>query len=117
MAMSVLRPYTLLCSALPMLFASAGADAQEQRMNVLFLMADDMRPELGCYGVEEVKTPNIDRLAAEGVVFRNAYCNIPVSGASRASLLTGVYPRYPDRFIHFSARASKDCPEAIPISG
>ena len=117
MAMSVLRPYTLLCSALPMLFASAGADAQEQRMNVLFLMADDMRPELGCYGVEEVKTPHIDRLAAEGVVFRNAYCNIPVSGASRASLLTGVYPRYPDRFIHFSARASKDCPEAIPISG
>ena len=115
--MSVLRPYTLLCSALPMLFASAGADAQEQRMNVLFLMADDMRPELGGYGVEEVKTPHIDRLAAEGVVFRNAYCNIPVSGASRASLLTGVYPRYPDRFIHFSARASKDCPEAIPISG
>ena len=104
--MSVLRPYTLLCSALPMLFASAGADAQEQRMNVLFLMADDMRPELGCYGVEEVKTPHIDRLAAEGVVFRNAYCNIPVSGASRAGLLTSVYPRYPDRFIHFSARAS-----------
>ena len=47
----------------------------------------------------------------------NAYCNIPVSGASRASLLTGVYPHYPDRFISFSAYASKDCPEAIPISG
>ena len=36
-------------------------------MNVLFLMADDMRPELGCYGVEAVKTPNIDRLASTGV--------------------------------------------------
>ena len=52
-----------------------------------------------------------------GVLFQNAYCNIPVSGASRASLLTGVYPRYPNRFISFSAYASKDCPEAIPISG
>ena len=63
-----------------------------------------------------INTPNMDRLAADGVLFRNAYCNIPVSGASRASLLTGVYPRYPDRFINFSAYASKDCPQAIPIS-
>mgnify|MGYP002890926491 CR=1 FL=1 len=76
-----------------------------------------MRPELGCYGVDVVKTPNMDRLAASGVLFQNAYCNIPVSGASRASLLTGVYPHYPDRFISFSAYASKDCPEAIPIRG
>ena len=76
-----------------------------------------MRPELGCYGVDVVKTPNMDRLAASGVLFQNAYCNIPVSGASRASLLTGVYPHYPNRFISFSAYASKDCPEAIPISG
>ena len=59
-------------------------------MNVLFLMADDMRPELGCYGVEEVKTPNIDRLAAEGVVFRNAYCNIPVSGIRGVSHLSAL---------------------------
>lgn len=85
-------------------------------MNVLFLMADDMRPELGCYGVKEVKTPNIDRFAASGLLFQNAYCNIPVSGASRASLLTGVYPHYPDRFVNYSAYASKDCPTAIPIS-
>ena len=40
-----------------------------------------MRPELGCYGVDVVKTPNMDRLAS-GVLFQNAYCNIPVSGAS-----------------------------------
>lgn len=101
------------------LLASIPSWAQEatSKMNVLFLMADDMRPELGCYGVQEVKTPNMDRLAASGVLFQNAYCNIPVSGASRASLLTGVYPHYPERFINFSAYASKDCPEAIPISG
>lgn len=103
--------HTTLLSVIP--FATY---AQTARMNVLFLMADDMRPELGCYGVEAVKTPNIDRLAKSGVVFQNAYCNIPVSGASRASLLTGVYPHYPDRFVHYSARAAQDCPEAIPLS-
>ena len=90
--------------------------AKEEKMNVLFLMADDMRPELGCYGVDAVKTPNLDRLADSGVLFQNAYCNVPVSGASRASLLTGVYPDYPKRFVHYSAYASKDCPEAVPIS-
>ena len=92
------------------------ASAQTSQRNVLLIMADDMRPELGCYGVEAVKTPNIDRLAASGVLFQNAYCNVPVSGASRASMLTGVYPNYPHRFVHYSAYASKDCPEAVPIN-
>lgn len=90
--------------------------ASKQPLNVLFLMADDMRPELGCYGVEEIKTPHIDRLAGSGMLFQNAYCNVPVSGASRASLLTGVYPRHPKRFVDFDAWASKDAPQAIPIS-
>ena len=106
----------LLCGAASSLATACGTKPEPRPMNVLFLMADDMRPELGCYGVEAVHTPNMDRLAADGVLFRNAYCNIPVSGASCASLLTGVYPRYPDRFINFSAYASKDCPQAIPIS-
>lgn len=87
-----------------------------QRPNVLLLIADDLRPELGCYGVSQIRTPNIDRLAAGGVLFENAYCNVPVSGASRASLLTGVYPRYPDRFVAFDAWASRDAPDAIPVS-
>lgn len=107
----------LLLSGLALL--PGGAQAKKtlvQRPNVLFLMADDLRPELGCYGVEEVKTPNIDRLAAGGVLFGNAYCNVPVSGASRASLLTGVYPRYPNRFVAFDAWACRDAPEAVPIS-
>lgn len=88
-----------------------------QQPNVLFIMADDLRPELGCYGVKEIKTPNIDRLAASSMLFQNAYCNVPVSGASRASMLTGVYPHYPNRFMAFDAWASKDCLSAKPISG
>lgn len=114
----MMKSHIRLVFTLPALtFAATCAYAQTEKPNVLFLMADDMRPELGCYGVEEIKTPNIDRLASQGVVFQNAYCNIPVSGASRASLLTGVYPHYPERFTNFSARASEDCPEAIPLSG
>ena len=88
--------YTLFSSISMLAFSSLSVFSQTEKMNVLFLMADDMRPELGCYGVKEVKTPNIDRFAS-GLLFQNAYCNIPVSGASRASLLTGVYPHYPDR--------------------
>lgn len=91
-------------------------DQKIEKPNVLFLIADDLRPELGCYGVEGIRTPNIDSLASQSVLFTNAYCNIPVSGASRASLLTGLYPLYPDRFTSFDASAEEDCPEAIPIS-
>ena len=113
-----MRAFSLLISTLPFFTSfSLSAAKQTEKMNVLFLMADDMRPELGCYGVEAVKTPNIDQFASTGVLFQNAYCNVPVSGASRASLLTGVYPHYPERFVSFSAMASKDCPEAIPLSG
>ncbi len=107
----------LLTSASLLSMLALPSMAKTEKMNVLFIMADDMRPELGCYGVEAVKTPNLDRLAASGVLFQNAYCNIPVSGASRASMLTGMYPKYPKRFTNYSARASKDCPEAIPLSG
>ena len=82
---------SLLFSSIALLSVSSQCIfAKNEKMNVLFLMADDMRPELGCYGVEGVKTPHLDRLAESGALFQNAYCNVPVSGASRASLLTGV---------------------------
>ena len=107
----------IACSALSAFSCLSLAAQRTEKPNVLLLIADDMRPEMGCYGVKEVKTPHIDRLARSGTVFLNAYCNVPVSGASRASMLTGVYPHYPDRFVHYSAYAQKDCPEAVPLSG
>ncbi len=61
--------------------------------NVLFIAVDDLRPELGVYG-SRAKTPNIDRLAASGLQFNRAYCNQAVCGASRVSLMTGLYPEY-----------------------
>lgn len=71
---------------------SQPAIAKKTDKNVLFIIVDDLNTTLGCYGHPIVKTPNIDRLAAMGVQFNNGYCNFPVSGPSRSSFLTGLYP-------------------------
>jgi arylsulfatase A-like enzyme len=90
------------------------ATNEGNRPNILFIAVDDLRPELGCYGNRVVSSPNIDRLASEGVIFRRAYCNVPVSGASRASLMTGTRPTS-YRFINFDTWAEKDNPLAITL--
>ena len=74
--------------------------------HVLFIAVDDLRPELNCYGAERSISPNIDRLAAMGTLYENAYVQVPVCGASRASLMAGMYPTE-KRFTWYGTRFDK----------
>ncbi len=65
---------------------------KQPKPNVLFIAIDDLRPELGCYGSEIAISPNLDKLASEGLLFNKAYCQQAICGPSRASLLTGTRP-------------------------
>jgi arylsulfatase A-like enzyme len=104
---------------LPALLALAGAAApaaaaDTQRPNILFIAVDDLRPQLGCYGQSQMKTPNIDALAKSGVLFTKTYCQTSVCGASRASLMTGIRPAE-GRFRHFAARADQEAPGVVTL--
>lgn len=85
------------------------AETEVRRPNVLFIAVDDLRPELACYGRSHIHSPNIDRLAASGVLFERAYCMVPTCGASRASLMTGLRPLR-KRFVSYLTRADQDAP-------
>lgn len=74
----------LLAVALPSLLGA-------NRPNVLLICVDDLRPELNCFGVDYIQSPNIDRLASQGVAFDRHYVQAPTCGASRFTLLTGRY--------------------------
>ncbi len=77
------------------LFASGSGERPNlpRRVNILFVAIDDLRPELGCYGADHIQSPNIDKLASQGVLFNRAYCQAPHCAPSRSALLSGVHTR------------------------
>lgn len=92
-----------------------GVLAQKNKVkNILFVIVDDLRLQAGVFGQNQMLTPNIDKLGQEGMVFNRAYCQVPVSGSSRASLLTGLYPTR-QRFLRFDASHDVDAPEVTSM--
>lgn len=82
----LLQLLPLACLCLPLLGAA-------EKPNILFIVSDDMNACTGSYGNTVCQTPNLDRLASEGVQFDRAYCQYPVCGPSRASFMSGLYPK------------------------
>lgn len=98
------------------IWLASAADAREPRPNVLLICVDDLRPELACFGVSYIRSPNIDALATQGRIFERHYVQAPTCGASRNTLLTGRYGGTNNgALFQRAARLAKDA-SAVPPS-
>ena len=96
-------------------FAAATTQGAPDRMNVLFIAVDDLRPEAHASGSDVIRTPNLDRIVARGTTFERAYCQQAVCSPSRSSLMTGRRPdatRVWDLETHFR----KALPDAVTVA-
>jgi len=104
-----------LLSCAPLVAVAQDQASGQAKPNVLFIAVDDLRTELGCYGTA-ARTPNIDRLAASGIQFDRAYCNQAVCGASRVSLMTGLYPEFTKERTYHVTDWRKRWPKIITLN-
>ena len=102
--------------AVQMVVEAADTKPVNKKPNVLLICVDDLRPELGCYGVDYIRSPNIDKLARSGVLFRRHYVQAPTCGASRYTLLTGRYGPAGNGALFQRAGQLKSSPDAVPPS-
>ena len=87
-----MRFHRFLLLALPCLPLIAGLAAEPTKPNIIFVLSDDLaQGDLGCYGQRLIQTPHLDRMAAEGTRFTQAYCGTTVCAPSRTSLMTGLH--------------------------
>ncbi len=104
------RNFLQLSSALPGLAAGACSTATP-RPNILWILAEDFSPDLGCYGNGLVSTANLDRLASEGVRYTQCICTAPVCSAARSALMTGMFQTSIGAHNH---RSHRDRPYELP---
>ncbi len=110
-------------------FGNSVARAEVSKPNILWIIAEDASPHIGCYGETAIQTPHIDALAAEGVRFENAFVTCPVCSPSRSAMITGMYQTAIGSHNHRSQNegpkaggnsdylASYELPGAIPLVG
>lgn len=115
--MSTLRRNLIVILALhAVLLAGGTLGAADQRPNILWIIAEDLGPELGCYGTPEVRTPALDSLAERGMLFRNAFTVTPVCSTSRSSFMTGMYAMAIDAHNHRSHRdGTNPLPDGVRV--
>ncbi len=111
---SVLLYFALVLSA-PAVLAGE-PNSTPPRRNVLLLCIDDLRPELGCFGKDYIRSPHIDALARQGRVFHRHYVQAPTCGASRYALLTGQYGPYGNGALFQRGRRLSRRPDSAPPS-
>ena len=81
-----------IVALLVLVSSCVSARAQDKpRPNILWLTSEDTGPHLGCYGDPDARTPNLDRLAAKGMLYLRAWSNAPVCAPARTTIITGVY--------------------------
>ena len=85
------RIFITLASIFTPLTALHAAEAPLAKPNILWLIAKDMSPHFGCYGEKTIQTPNVDKLAAGGVLFERAFVTAPICSPSRSAFITGMY--------------------------
>ena len=87
-----MKPYPLLLASGALLMQGAALRAQDEKPNIIWITCEDISPYMSVYGDRVVSTPNIDRLAGEGMRFQSVYTTAGVSAPSRSCIITGMYP-------------------------
>ena len=110
------RLFAVWTVALLMILGSTAPAEVAEKPNIIWLMAEDMCPDLSCYGVKAVQTPHLDQLAAQGSRYTNAFCTSPVCSPSRSAMMTGMHQNTIGAHQHRTA-GKKPLPDGVrPIT-
>jgi len=116
MKMSVTMNYWTMLLAACFAFAYQSEAQSNKRPNVLFIAVDDLNDWVGCMGGHpDTKTPNIDKLAAEGMLFNNAHCTAPLCGPSRTSVATGMHPTSTGYYMNCQEDFRRGLPDVVTL--